>query len=474
MHDDENTVFAAFNNHKRGDFKPYLFKSTDRGATWTSITGDLPERGSTYSIVQDHVNPNLLFAGTEFGVFFTVDGGKKWVQLKAGIPTISARELVIQRRENDLVVGSFGRGIFILDDYTPLRQVSEAELEKDTVLFPVKKAWMFTERTPLGVSGKGFQGEDFYNAPNPPLGAVFTYYVKDCFKSLKKQRQEKEKKIEEEGGTIEYPSWDELRAEAHEGKAKMVLTVRDAAGNVVRRVKGPASKGFHRVNWDLHYAEMKPVSLKSGPKSPWAARQKGPKAVPGTYTVTLGRLHDGKLEEFGEPQSFETASLGVATLEAEDKQAVLEFEAKVAELQRAAYGAGKLLGDVDKRLDYIRKALMTAPGASAELFAKTEALEAKVREMMVAYRGDSVVRSHNEPTAPGIYQRISRIVTSQWMVSSAPTQTHRDNYEIAAEEFGVLLGDLKQLVQGDLVELEKALDEAGAPYTPGRFPTWNP
>jgi photosystem II stability/assembly factor-like uncharacterized protein len=188
-------VFAAFNNHKQGDFKPYLLKSTDRGKTWRSITGDLPERGSTYAIVQDHERPDLLFAGTEFGVFFTVDGGSKWVQLEGGIPVIAVRDLEIQRRENDLVVSTFGRGFFIFDDYTALREVDESMLEESARLFPVKKTWMFMEEARLGIPGKAFQGDGYYSAPNPPFGAVFTYYLKDEIKTLEKARQTREKEL---------------------------------------------------------------------------------------------------------------------------------------------------------------------------------------------------------------------------------------------------------------------------------------
>ena len=190
---DANTVYVAFENHQNADFKPYLFKSTDAGRTWTSIKGNLPANQPVWAIAEDHVNPNLLFAGTEFGLFFTVDGGQKWIQLNGNLPTIQVRDLVIQRRENDLVVGTFGRGIYILDNYTPLRSITPEMLKQDA-LFPVKDALMYIQSQPLGGRGKSFQGESFYTADNPPFGATFTYYLKEELKTKKAKRQEAERK----------------------------------------------------------------------------------------------------------------------------------------------------------------------------------------------------------------------------------------------------------------------------------------
>src|SRR5205085_11354153 len=125
---DANTVYAAFENHKSGDYKPYLLKSADAGRTWNSIAGNLPENGPVLAFAEDPVNPDLLFAGTEFGLFFTVDGGKKWIQFKGDFPTIAVRDLKIQARESDLAAATFGRGFYILDDIQSLR-----ELKPDTL-----------------------------------------------------------------------------------------------------------------------------------------------------------------------------------------------------------------------------------------------------------------------------------------------------------------------------------------------------
>jgi hypothetical protein len=153
---DADTVYVALDHHKQGDFSPYLLKSTDRGRSWVSIAGDLPERHLVWRLVQDHVKPELLFAGTEFGVFFTVDGGDRWVELTGGVPTIPFRDLVIQRRENDLVGATFGRGFYVLDDYTVLREVTEERLAEEATLFPIRPAWWYLPAAQRSVrSGRG-------------------------------------------------------------------------------------------------------------------------------------------------------------------------------------------------------------------------------------------------------------------------------------------------------------------------------
>src|SRR5207245_5563320 len=182
-HYDANTAFAAFDNHKNEDFKPYLLKSTDGGKTWTSIAGDLPDNGPVLAFEEDPVNPNLLFAGTEFGAYFTVDAGKKWVRLKGGLPTIPVRDMVIHPRDNDLVIATFGRGFYVLDDITPLRQLKPEMLEQPASLLPVKDALLYIERHPLGEPNKGFQGDAYYTAENPAFGATLTYYWKENLKT---------------------------------------------------------------------------------------------------------------------------------------------------------------------------------------------------------------------------------------------------------------------------------------------------
>ncbi len=328
---DPNTVYVVLYNYKRGDFKPYVVKSTDRGKTWVSITGDLPERGSTYTIVQDHVKPDLLFVGTEFGLFFTLDGGIKWIQLKSGLPTIAVRDLEIQRRENDLAIGTFGRGFYILDDYSPLRELTLELIEKSAHIFSVKKSWMYIQTDPLGGGGKAFQGASFFNAPNPPFGATFTYYMKESLKTKKGERQEKDQSLAQQGKDVPYPSWEELKAEDRDEGPAAFLTIRDSAGQVVRQIKVAPIQGMQRATWDFRYPGFTPIQL--------GGDGYGPLAVPGTYTVSLSTRVEGKVTELVAPTPFEVETLGTSSLPEPDRQAVLAFQQKTGDLQRAVMGA---------------------------------------------------------------------------------------------------------------------------------------
>src|SRR3954466_2642754 len=175
---DAATVYVVAENHQNGDFKPYLAKSRDMGKTWESVAGDLPARGSTYAIAEDHVDPRLLFAGTEFGGYWSKDGGQHWAKI-GGLPALAVREIAIQKRENDLVLGTFGRGIYIVDDYSAVRATTAETMAGPATLYPVRDAVMYVPTEQFGMPGQAFQGEMFYGAANPPFGAVLTYHLKD-------------------------------------------------------------------------------------------------------------------------------------------------------------------------------------------------------------------------------------------------------------------------------------------------------
>jgi hypothetical protein len=471
---DADTVYAAFENHKRSDFAPYLLKSTDRGKSWTSIKSNLPANGPVLAIAEDHVNPNLLFIGTEFGLFFTIDGGQKWVQLKGGLPTISVRDLAIQKRENDLVVGTFGRSIYILDNYTPLRILKPETLNQEATLFPVKDAMMYIQSQPLGGRGKSFQGEAFFTADNPAFGATFTYYLKEAPKTKKQKRQEAEKDAERKGTPLPYPALADLSAEEEEEAPGLIITIADSTGRVVRRLNAPLSPGINRVSWDLRYPAptLAPPRPADGEEDPFAEPPGGPLVIPGRYSVTLAKRVNGVTTRLSAPQEFAVFVEGQAAMSLPDRAALVEFQQKVARLQRAVSGAVETANQLKARLVQIKRALHETPTAEAKLSDDAASIEKRTNEILRALRGDTALRQRQEILPPSIVERVGTIVSDQRMSTSAPTQTQKEHYAAAAQEFEQVLSRLRPLIEGDLANLEKAMEAAGAPWTPGRIPEW--
>jgi hypothetical protein len=468
---DPNTVYAAFDNHKTGDFKPYVYKSTDRGRTWTAIAGDLPQRGTTYVVVEDHVDPKLLFAGTEYGLYVSQSGGSNWMQLKGGFPTIAVRDLWVQKRRDDLVVGTFGRGIYILDDYRPLRTMNKDVAAREATLFPTRNAELYVDRLPLGIPGKGFQGDSYFVAPNPPSGAVFTYFLKDEYKTRKKTRWADEARVEKSGGNEPppYPTWEQLRAEERELDPAVVLVISDPQGNIIRRVSGPVKAGFHRVNWDLRFPPPAPIELTEPDADPFATPIVGPLVVPGQYSVRLYKRIDGVETALGDAQTFNVVPLYLSTMSEGDRASVLDFQRKAARLQRDLLGAQKVIDDALERMKYIRRALDQVEGADAQLVARVNAVDATLHDIGEAIGGDPIRQQRNEPTPPSLLDRMGNSVAGLG-TTQPPTQTHRESLDLAEAEFAPLAAKLRQTIEVELAAIEKQLNAMGAPWTPGRLP----
>jgi photosystem II stability/assembly factor-like uncharacterized protein len=463
---DADTVYVALDNHKYGDFAPYLLKSTDRGLTWRSIAGDLPERHLVWRLVQDHVKADLLFTGTEFGIFFTVDGGTKWVKLTGDAPTISFRDLAIQRRENDLVGASFGRGFFVLDDYAPLREISEAALEQEAILFPARKAWWYIERRPLGGDERASQGASYYIAPNPPFGAVFTYYLAEGLKTREQTRQEAEKPRLEAGEATPFPGWDEVEAERREPEPAVLLTVRDAEGDVVRRLQGPTKKGLHRLAWDLRYPPTQAISFvaQEGPdRDP-----RGPLAVPGTYTVTLARQRDGETVKLAGPATFQVERMRTGALEGARPEETVAFWRRIAAVQRSTSAASRVLDRTFERIKDLRTALDRSQSAPDGLDAELHAIEQELYAVEQALSGSRSRSTVGEPDVHSISRRLNAAVMGTRMSTYGPTPTHRRSLEIAEEEFAGVRQRLNALLEERLPALEQQLEQAGAPWAPGQ------
>ncbi|MCB0738166.1 MAG: glycosyl hydrolase, partial [Bacteroidetes bacterium] len=453
---DENVVYAVFNNHKNGDFKPYVLKSTNKGKNWTNITGDLPERGSSYAIAEDHKDPNLLFVGTEFGVFFTNLGGSKWVQLKGGLPTIAVRDIAIQKREDDLVLGTFGRGFYVLDNYDPLRTITEENMAKDFVIFPVKEALMYIESNDLGRGRKGFQGDALYSADNPPVGAVITYYLKDDLITLKEER----KKAEKDSDDDIYPDYRALKAEDLEQEPFLIFTIADEKGNVIRKIKASGKKGLHRIVWDFKYDAMGAANLNNSESGRWA--------LPGTYSVSAVKFESGKQKSLRGNQTFNCKPINENTLSATDKAAVKEFTDKVAKLRLAIDGSNKYMNDLDGKIKLMKQAVLTSQ-VDNEMYLRLVDLEERIADIDYKLNGDKTLSSREFESLPSVSSRLMTVVWYLYNTTAAPTKTFEMNYEMAYTETKSIIKQLEQIAI-QIEAAEKKLSDENAPWTPGRLP----
>jgi len=469
----DGRVYATFDNHKSSDFRPYVLASEDRGRTWRSIAGDLPERGTAYVLAEDPARADLLFVGTEFGVYFTVDRGGKWLRLSGGLPTVQVRDLAIQERESDLVLATFGRGFYVLDDYSPLRSVTPELLEADGVLFDVGKAWLYVEGSRIGERDAGSLGETYWMGDNRPFGAIFTYYLREGWESAKDKRRKSELETIAAGRQIEFPEFSTLRREDREEDGFVVAVVSDAEGNVVRRLSAPDEPGIGRLVWDLRYPTVDPRG-DTEPEVPWERKPRGPFVAPGAYSVSLERVRDGATTPLGESRRFEVEALGTATLPAADRAAVFAFQQKTARLQRAVLGAERLAAETAERLEKVRDAIRITPALDVAFDRRARELELRLDDLGVELSGDRFLRRRSEPTPPSVSERVEAVVASSWYSTSEPTTTQQDAYAIAGEQFGRLLESLRVLVTEDLPALERDLERAGAPWTPGRVPDWAP
>ncbi|MDO6569034.1 glycosyl hydrolase [Alteromonas sp. 1_MG-2023] len=452
---DPNTVYVALDNHKYGDYKPYLIKSTNLGKKWTSLADDLPAKHLVWRIVQDHVNKDLMFIGTEFGVFFTVNGGKEWVELDGGMPTISTRDVKIQRRENDLVAGTFGRGIYILDDYAPLRALTEKSMQQDALLFapsrPVK--WF-----KLDTRHSDSDGDDRFVAENPAHGATLTYFLKDTLLTAKGKRQEAEKKLLEDDKYPKYPSWEAIEAELQEPEPAVYVEIRDSAGDVINRVAGSTKKGLHRITWDMKYSNTTPLTKKD-------SKNNGLMALPGTYSATLFKREGASVTQLAEPVQFTLESIYEGALKGASAEDITAYGNAVTKAQKRAMSSSTVLGQVKETMALLRVAIDRTPSDVSQLEAKFASIQSELNDINKAFSGlESRDRKGIKPA--NIMSRL-RYARSALNSSYGPTQQHKDQLGYAEGELNQVSARIKTLHETTVPALQQAVVNEGGPWTAG-------
>ncbi|HHP7241143.1 MAG TPA: glycosyl hydrolase [Cyclobacteriaceae bacterium] len=465
---DETVIYAAFNHHKYGDFNPYLYKSSDGGNSWTNISSNLPERGSVYAIAEDHIDPDLLFAGTEFGIFFSPNGGKEWKQLKNGVPTIAVRDIAIQERENDLILGTFGRGFFVLDDYSTLRGIDK-KIQNDT-LYTVRDPRLYLESYPLGLPGKSFQGDNYYTGENLPPVAIITYHLKEIPKTITEKRREQEKENKEENKNNAYPSYEALKNEKTEEEPYLLFTIQNEQGNIIRKIKEEPKDGINRIHWDLRFAPDDAISFTPPPfYNPFAGKDEGNLVAPGRYSVSMALFKDGQFQEIGESVEFDVKPLNNSVLPAKDRSQKLAFQRKISELSTKVESAQKRLGEVKNQIKHIKQAIFFTEAEQKPLFDDLLNIKKQITEIDHQLNGDPIASTLDIEKVPTIANRIGMLNYEQFNTTSEPTETHKKVYKIAYEAFSPVMEKLENLISGDLANLQESLRKQGAPYTPYRI-----
>ena len=380
------TAYATFDGHRDNDFKPYVYKSTDYGKTWTSITNNLPE-GSVYVIREHHRDPNLLVLGAEYGVFVTVNGGRSWAQLKSGLPPAPVHDLIIHPRANDLVVGTHGRGIYVLEDLSPLEGLGSS-LANARLARP-RNAVVFN----LG-GGFDLPGDRNYAAPNAPAGVPISYVV---------------------------PS------SAASGTAG-TLTVLDAQNRVVRELRAPLNAGVNRVQWDLRMAPAvaqpeRPPAAVEGEFQQFAGGGGAPYVAPGPYTV---QLKSGTQTLGSAPMTVRPDP--AARLTALEWTTLTNARSRAYDLQ---VRANRLAGQLDGARRQLADA-MRGKDSTTAAFRDARALDEELRKQVEVLRGAPRPQGQGGPggggfgggAAAGLIGRIGGVVQQIGSNHFLPTPDH--------------------------------------------------
>lgn len=451
----ENIVYATFNNTKSDDFKPYILMSKDKGKSWTSISSNLPE-GAIYTVTQDFRNPEMLFCGTEFGLYVTFNNGKEWLQISNGLPDIAVRDLVIQERECDLILATFGRGFYILHDYSIMREIVDIDTMVQAHVSKIKDAKLYV---PENKRVNSF-GDDFYVTENVPFGAEFTYYLKDDIETTKEKRQKKEAELYEKGEKIDVNTWEDDRKEKLEEKPYLIFVVNDDEGNTVRKIAAKAKKGINRTYWDLKYPDVMPVKTDLKEFDPLKEEEEegGIYVLPGNYYITLFASEKGKLKRLTEKKRFKVVALDISEFDRSDRKVTLDFQKSIASLYHESELAEQYLTEAKTKIQQLKQAHFRSNLFDPEINNKLIETETKADGLTLLLKGYDPKASREEipPSHVPIQQRLSFIVRAFNRSSETVSESQKQSAEIVRNEFAALMTELDKL-KDDIKLLEERI-----------------
>jgi len=434
---DKNTVYAVFDNHKYGDYNPYIYKSKNKGFTWQKLTNNLPENTILWRLVQDHENKNLLFLGTEFGVYFSNNGGNEWMKLKGGMPNISVRDIAIQKNENDLVLGTFGRGIYVLDDYSSLRTFNTKAMNSE--LFTPRDGYWYKQKRILGGGRKASQGDNYFVADNPPFGVEFTYYLNEKILSKKKLREKQEKKAKKENKIIEVPNWEILESEKKEiNPAIWIFIYSD--NKIIKKVKAKNKKGLSRASWNLSSESQSTISEKNFNKE-----ASGSMVNPGEYSAQLFKQIEGEYISISDKKTFKVNQISKGAIEGVSIEEISQFRDKLNNLRNDGNNLSNEIKDLKVKINMMLKAYKRAALLDEDLHAIL--LENRIKVMVLLEKlGGSQARKEigEENEFPSMWSYL-------WSASSGanstygPTKTHEKSLETANKIFIDIKNDYNEI-----------------------------
>lgn len=466
----QNIVYAAFNNLRQGDFKPYLLKSNDKGKTWSSISSNLPENGAVYCIAEDYKNPDILFCGTEFGFYFTNNGGKNWLKLNNGMPaSISIRDIAIQKEQNDIVLATFGRGFYVLDNYSLIQTIKDEDLKKNTI-FNIKDGLVFKESRPYGHRGKSFQGEAFYIAKNPPVGATFNLFIKEDYKSIKEKRIEIEKKKLKNNEDLIYPSYDSIRLEDNEIAPLLFLVITDEQNNEIKKLKLNFKKGMQSTVWDGTYEVSSPINFNNPDlENPYYEADQGHEALPGKYFAQIIKVINDKKEILCEKVSFQIKTMHQGSLPAKDVLKQMQLNNQIAEFRRIVLGSADYLNHLKNRIKYLKLGITKSGTGLLGLVSEMSILENQTKELELKLDGDVSLAKREFEIVPGFVGDLENMISSTWSQSYGSTGTLEEKYNELKTSFLPIYKKIKEL-KFLTEQFELKAENLKMPATYGRLP----
>ena len=447
-----NTVYLALDNHKFGDYSPYLYKSVNGGKTWKSITNGLPKETLVWRIVQDHIDPNLLFLATEYGLYFSNNQGEKWIKFSNGLPTISIRDLAIQKRENDLILATFGRSFYVLDDYSPLRNI-DSEKSKEFILFDTREALQYN---PVR-SGSSSQGSTYFRSKNPPYGATFTYNLPNSYETLKSKRKKREAKLNKDNLDIPFPGWANLDKEVNEKPSKIILEIIDKNGLIVDRINGTTKKGINRVSWSLTRPILSSIKSNSGFNYPRTIP-----VNPGTYKVRLMEFSQGSYKLVSNEKMFKVKRIRKNVL---DNPISKDFENLISDFiefdKDYVYSLEKY-SNAKKKMQKFEQAYRYIDEINSELISDITSLENEMNLIDAEIYGNKSKKDVMEKDNPTISSRISIALRGFSGNSYGPTKTQMDSFEIAKKQWERIKNRILKFIQNVENKVE-VLETKGSP-----------